>query len=115
MSELSQGLVVSALGISITFFALALFILVMIVLQKLFPAEQVGEQAVEEVGTPAGTIEIVDETVVEEEEVAVAIAVAIACLKQRRQSQLGAALSQGRGPWWSTHRSAANQGILQKS
>ncbi len=115
MSEISQGLIVSALGITITFFALGLFILVMIGLQKLFPAKEKVEEAVEEVGTPAGTVAIVNETVVEEEEVAAAIAVAVAHFKQRRQSHLGAALSQGRGSWWSTHRTAANQGILQKN
>ncbi len=115
MSDLSQGLIVSVLGISITFLALALFILVMVVLQKLFPYKDEKVEALEEVGTPAGTIEIVNETVVEEEEVAAAVAVALAYFKQRRQSQLGAALAQGHSAWWSAHRAAANQGILQKN
>ncbi len=115
MSEFTQGLVVSVLGISITFLALALFILVMVVLKKMFPVKPVEEEAVEEVGTPAGTVEIVNEAVVDEEEVAAAIAVALACFQQRRQSQLGAALMQGRGQWWSTHRASANQGIPQKN
>ncbi len=115
MSELSQGLIVSVLGITITFFALALFIIVMVVLQKLFPPKTEVEEVAEEVGTPAGTVEILNEAVLEEEEVAAAIAVAVAFFEQRRQSQLGATLAQGRGQWWSTHRAAANQGILQKN
>jgi Na+-transporting methylmalonyl-CoA/oxaloacetate decarboxylase gamma subunit len=97
MSDLlAQGLEISLLGISLTFVALGLLILAMILLERLFrPASSVEE------GTPSALVVTVDGDS-EDEEVAAAIAVALAYLRDRDKSRptLGAMLGTERGGWW---------------
>lgn len=101
MNPIVQGLQVSVLGLIITFLALGVFILVMVVLKWLFPGKV--ETAAEET-SPAEEITIlVVETADESEEGAVvaAIAAALNYARTARHGQLGDALTQGRGSWWS--------------
>ncbi len=97
MDNIQTGLMVSVVGITITFLALFLFIGVIVGLQKLFPPKP--EQAVaEEKSSTAPLLAVADsEDQTEEAEVA-AIAAAI-YLRSKRSSLLGAALLTGPGPY----------------
>lgn len=77
-SELILGLRISALGLSVTFLAMGLVILIMVLLIRFFPVRgEVAEKALE-AGRPEP--EVVDEQALEE--MAVALAVGI-CLLER--------------------------------
>jgi Na+-transporting methylmalonyl-CoA/oxaloacetate decarboxylase gamma subunit len=84
---------------SVTFVALGLVILAMVLLGRLFPAQPIpsDKEKLEET-------QVVDWPVdePEEDEVVAAIAVALAHLHSLSVSQgsLGQALEAGRGPWW---------------
>ena len=105
MSDFSQGLVVSVVGLLVTFLALGVFILVMVVLQKLFPYRE--EAAEQSSGEPSDGIEpastIAESTSNEEEEIAAAIT-AVAYLRSQHSSQLGSALLEGPGRYWASKR-----------
>ncbi len=108
---INQGLTITVLGLFITFLALGLFILIMIVLQKLFPYKEEkaagdGEETVE--APIAVTMAAVEEGNDDQDAVA-AIAVAIAFLRSRYTSKLGSNLETGHGSWWMVNRMAARQ------
>ena len=67
-----QGLNVSILGLMITFMALGVFILIMVVLQKLFPAEE------EKIEQPEPELVVAVETADTSEEGAIVAAIAAA-------------------------------------
>lgn len=101
-----QGINISILGLLFTFSALGFLILVIVGLQKLFPARA-------EEGKPEGEGESTgSETVVlavevegdEEQEIAAVIAAAVSYLRSRSQSDLGSSLKAGRGRWWVPNR-----------
>lgn len=97
MTELIwQGLQVSVLGMGLTFAALGLLILTMMVLERLFRVREEADSA-----------EVAAVSTAEEDEVAVAIAVALNHLQARDQdtSDLGAKLEAGRGAWWQKSQS----------
>ena len=101
MSIFWQGLTLSLAGMGLTFLALGLFILVMVVLQAVFrPRNQVPVQSEAQPAVSAATPEA------EDEEVAAAIAVALAHLRSLEicRANLGEALEAGRGPWWTAGR-----------
>lgn len=104
MSNIEQGLGIMVLGLGITFSALAIFIGIILLLQRLFPAEQAAEGK-QEKGTdqPAIGLSARDTT---EEEIAAAITVALAQLYSHElcRSNLGVTLEQGHSPWWSVGR-----------
>lgn len=112
MDVISEGLTISALGLSVTFLALGVFIFVMIALQKLFPhkAEPDEVRAVDLTSASTQRSEATLDVWVEEgsEEVA-AIAAAVAYLRALGQSSLGSTLESGRGIWWIKNRLAANR------
>lgn len=88
---------------SILFAAMALLILTMVLLQRLFPARRSvsDEQEPEEVETVS---RLALDT--EDEEVVAAIAAALAHLRSMEisQSELGTALEAGHGLWWTAGR-----------
>jgi sodium pump decarboxylase gamma subunit len=93
-SDFSTGLVVSGVGLLITFTALLIFIGVIMALKAIFPyKEEAGEDEVEEV-----TAAVSDGN---DEELAAAIA-AVLHLRKRRSSQLGSALSEGKSSFWTS-------------
>ena len=99
MGNLVQGLTLSIIGMTITFIALGLVILAMVVLERLFPPRPLvsDKEDLEEtqfLSSPAHDTA--------EEEIVAAIAVALAHLQSLgvSQSGLGKALEAGRGPWW---------------
>ena len=95
MTDFQTGLVISAVGLLVTFSALGIFIGVMVLLQKLFPVkEEKAEIAVEE----TKPIEIITEAESGFEEIAAALA-AVSYLRTQRAGQLGASLLAGPGPY----------------
>ena len=95
MTDFQTGLVISAVGLLVTFSALGIFIGVMVLLQKLFPVkEEKAEIAVEET-KPA---EIITQAESGFEEIAAALA-AVSYLRTQRAGQLGASLLAGPGPY----------------
>jgi sodium pump decarboxylase gamma subunit len=107
MNELLiQGLYISLIAMGLTFAALGVFILIIIVLQRIFPPKLGGT---EEEKTPepviiasAGTDNTANSSG-EEEAVVAAIAAAIRILKARqtvRKGSLGQGLETGHSAWW---------------
>lgn len=99
MSELlKQGLQISAIGMGLTFAALVLLILVMVLLERIFRPRDTaaGSEPVEP--TRAATLTPPPPA----EEMAIAAAAAVAYLRRREQAagQLGDLLDHGRGAWW---------------
>lgn len=97
MSEITQGLIVSAFGLGITFAALTLIIIVISLLKRIFQSKEEVEVEIE--SASAGV------EVSEEEEVAAAIAVALSHIRSSHPpTSLGASLESGRGAWWRARR-----------
>ncbi len=95
MNEWLQGLQVSVLGLLITFLALGLFVLVMVLLKRLFPAEIRPDE-------PAGNPQTHIQKPGEAELAAVAAAAAALYRKSKMDPNLGRLLEQPKGAWWST-------------
>lgn len=98
-----EGLSISLTAMLLTFLSLGLFILIMIVLQRLFPAKPETEAADVEVVTKA-LDENADPCGPSQEEAAVvaAITAAVSYVRAQTQAGLGENLKQGRGGWWGT-------------
>lgn len=97
LNNIIQGLIVSALGLGITFAALTVIILVISLLTRVFQPKPEAEAA-------AGAEPAAVET--EEDEAAVAIAIALSIMRAggHGRNGLGAALENGRGAWWRAAR-----------
>ncbi|WP_322509672.1 OadG family transporter subunit [Anaerolinea sp.] len=108
-----QGLTVSVLGILITFIALGVFILIMIVLQRLFPYREEEEEQAET--AQIETRQPAEETAVSQDgEIVAAIAAAVAYLRLRANPQLGNSFQEGRSRWWFSRRLEAIEGKTRK-
>ena len=103
MNPIMQGIILFVVGMAVLFAAMALVILAIILLRRLFPPLQPVpvEQKPEAGETVEGTVRVS-----EEEEIVAAIAVALAHLRSLKMGQagLGTALEAGRGPWWTEGR-----------
>ena len=114
MNPYLQGLQVSLSALIITFLALGVFILIMILLQRLFPAQ--AEEGQESGDAPEEefvlTVTSTDES--EEGAVAAAIATALNFFQGAGREQLGGALREGRGDWWVSRRAQASQGKVDR-
>ena len=98
MSDFQSGLLISVVGILVTFSALLIFVGVIVGLKKLFPAkkdETVKTELIVEEENPAGAVA---EAETNAEEVAAALA-AVIYLQNQRAGQLGASLLSGPGPY----------------
>jgi Na+-transporting methylmalonyl-CoA/oxaloacetate decarboxylase gamma subunit len=98
-----QGLSLSGMGLGLTFAALGLLILAMILLEYIFRTRRLVPDEREMEETPVVSTLARD---MEEEEVAAAIAVALAHLRllDLHRSGLGTALEAGHGAWWTMGR-----------
>ena len=98
MNPILQGLEVSVLALTITFLALGVFILIMVVLKRLFPAPPEAER-----GAPpqAETPEEGDEG----DEGAVVAAIAAALEEFRARGESGGEPEKGRPAWGTSRRS----------
>jgi Na+-transporting methylmalonyl-CoA/oxaloacetate decarboxylase gamma subunit len=99
LNPINQGLTISLLGLLLTFFALGVFVLIMYVLQWLFPPQLEEKGSLEEQPALIEASGAEDETIV-----AAAISVALSYLRDLEQSKIGETLAAGRGPWWVANR-----------
>lgn len=106
MNPILQGLNLSLLGLGLTFAALGLFVVVMIVLERLFRARPTVDETHRQLSEPAASATSGD---TQDEEVAAAIVAAMTHLRSVDicRSDLGAALEAGRGAWWNVGLSRA--------
>jgi sodium pump decarboxylase gamma subunit len=96
--DFQTGLMVSVVGLTITFLALFIFIGVIMLLKAVFPYK--AEPAEEEGDDQSNGIEeIAAASTDEDDEVAAAIA-AVMYVRGQRSNQLGASLTEGRSPFW---------------
>jgi len=96
---LLQGLTISAIGISLTFAALGILILMMLLLVRLFPVKQ--EKI--DISRPVQPIKSdASRRSVKEEEIAAAIVAALSYFRARdlERSGLGETLERPPAPWW---------------
>ena len=103
MSDLLwQGLTLSLMGMSLTFLALGLLVLVMVLLERFTRPQAAIEEESAVTTDPATQIRSTLD-----EEVVAAIVVTLAHLRsaQVRPADLGATLEAGPGAWWTTGRS----------
>lgn len=112
MTPMVQGFYISLLGMMITFLALGIFILIMVVLKKLFPQrnEEVNSQQVEE--TPVLVEETAD--ISADGDVIAAIAAAIVFTRSNGRGRLGETLTQPRGKWWVARRTESSLGNMKR-
>lgn len=113
-NPITQGLTLSLIGLTIAFAFMALFILTMVVLIKLFPGKSAvaeEEKAVEPAAVIPAVVSEALAAVEEDEELAVvaAAAAAIASLRSLYQSKLGESLAESHGTWWVANQLAARQ------
>jgi Na+-transporting methylmalonyl-CoA/oxaloacetate decarboxylase gamma subunit len=108
---ISQGLAISGLGLIITFSSLGIFILIMVVLKKVFPFKEEEESGGADEGDqlPVSAAAVTESGRDDDLAVAAVIGVAIAHALSRSQSKLGNNLEAGRGSWWMANRMAAGQ------
>jgi sodium pump decarboxylase gamma subunit len=108
-TTIAQGLTITVLGLFITFLALGVFILIMVLLQKAFPYKEEPEEGEEE--DEAHEVSMAVEAGEDGEDLGAvaAIAAAIAYLRSNTTSKLGSNLEAGRGSWWMVNRMAARQ------
>jgi Na+-transporting methylmalonyl-CoA/oxaloacetate decarboxylase gamma subunit len=98
VGDIAQGLTLSVIGMTITFAALGLLILTIVVLNHLFRPRPLVSGAEELGETRAVNLSVRD---TEDEEIVAAIAVVLALRSlDVSRSGLGTALEAGRGPWW---------------
>jgi len=107
---LTEGLTISLLGILVTFLALGIFILLMVVLQKVFPYRE--KNAVDQVSPAEPQVESTPDD--EEQMVAAAIAAAVSAVRAVPHGDLGSALREERSPWWSANLLHARQGSTHR-
>lgn len=106
MSDLLiKGLEISFLGMGLTFAALGLLILTMILLERGFRPKQAAADK------PVATAPVVEAAAAgqEDEEIAAAIGVALAYLRHKQakgRASLGETLTAGRGRWWAAGQAA---------
>jgi sodium pump decarboxylase gamma subunit len=98
LNPMMQGLTVGVMGIGITFAALGLIILVMIVLQRLFVQPHAAASQ-DEIGT---THAVEAPGLPQEEEVVAAIGAALAYMRAAESARggLGSSLGVESGAWW---------------
>lgn len=96
MDNLSQGLLLSLMGVGVTFAALGVLILMIYVLQVLFPAAQPPGEASDHSKAPT-----VDDEAKKERAVAVAAAWwYLQSEHSEKSAELGKLLEKPRGAWW---------------
>jgi sodium pump decarboxylase gamma subunit len=99
LSDILQGVILLVVGMTVLFAAMALLILAMVVLERLFRTRPLvpDEEVLEETETVS---RLARDTA--DEEIVAAIALALAHLRSLdiSRSGLGAALEAGHGSWW---------------
>ncbi len=94
MNELGQGLTLSGIGILVTFSALGILILLILLLKVFFPAKQT------ELDGYSSRFKINDRESLKEQAAAVAVAALLDRKMESRKSSLGSVLEDPIGNWW---------------
>ena len=94
MNELGQGLTLSGIGILVTFSALGILILLILVLKVFFPGKQT------EIDGYESRFKINDRESLKEQAAAVAVAALLDLNLETRKSHLGSILEDPAGNWW---------------
>jgi len=109
LNPIVQGLEITLLGLLVTFTALGVFILVMLVLKRIFREKPETGDA-QEIVEAASIVEVSTSEVEDDSEVIAVIAAAITYMKAKTFSTLGASLESGKGSWWVSNSLKAKQG-----
>jgi len=104
-----QGLYVSIVGLVVLFIVAAIFYLLLVVLQKIFPGDEKEKAEVTATQAPTATKVSSDD-----EEIAAVIAAAVINMRQLTQSGLGSSLLENRSTWWSSNLLAAREKVQSK-
>jgi Na+-transporting methylmalonyl-CoA/oxaloacetate decarboxylase gamma subunit len=96
LTDFQTGLMISVVGLVVTFSALLIFIGVMVLLQKLFPVKKKNQTSA--LISPDKPVELTIESESGDEEITAALA-AIVFLRSQNTGQLGATLVYGPGPY----------------
>jgi len=96
LTDFQTGLMISVIGLLVTFTALGIFIGIIVLLKKLFPVK--AKKTDTEVAIISEPAEAIPQTEDDSENIAAAVA-AVTYLRSRRAGQLGAALLSGPGPF----------------
>ena len=94
MNELGQGLTLSGIGILVTFSALGILILLILLLKLFFPPKQ------SEVAGYSSRYKINDRESLKEQAAAAAVAALLDRKMESRKSSLGSVLEDPIGNWW---------------
>ena len=94
MSEIGQGITLSGIGILVTFSALAILIILIVLLKLFFPASQT------EIDGYSSRFKIDDRDSLKEQAAAVAVAALLDQEGGSRKSNLGSVLEEPMGNWW---------------
>ncbi len=99
MNEIGQGLILSGIGIVITFSSLGILILLIVLLKTIFPAGQAGRKVETEISEIPGEEQSARER--KQKIAAAAAAVALILDKDKdRSGGLGEVLENPPGNWW---------------
>ena len=109
MNPIVQGLEITVLGLLVTFTALGIFILVMLVLKRIFREKPKTGDA-QDIAEAASMVEVSTSEVEDDSEVIAVIAAAIAYMKSKTFSTLGVSLESGKSTWWVSNSLKAKQG-----
>jgi sodium pump decarboxylase gamma subunit len=97
-ADFQTGLMVSVVGLAITFSALLIFIGIIVLLKTIFPYKEEKSEETDDASHKEETITVASSDK-SEEELTAAIA-AVIYLHGQRSNQLGAALTAGKSPFW---------------
>lgn len=106
MDPIVQGLEITILGLTVTFTALGVFILVMMLLKRIFREKTEETETSTDLAVVSGNAsdDITSELIA-------VIATAVSYVRGKNLSSLGSTLENGKGSWWVSNRSSAKQGI----
>ena len=99
MNELGQGLSLSGIGILITFSALGILILLILILKALFPVKDDGLVVSHKEGTPTSGTDP-DREELRKKAAAAGVAVLLSKRSNSRKGGLGSELEKPVGKWW---------------
>lgn len=99
MSEVGQGLLLSGVGILITFSALGILILIILALKSLFPPRD-AEAQLKPAVRPASGRDVDRKEQLKRKAAAVGVAVLLGRRASPEEGSLGKTLESPPGPWW---------------
>jgi Na+-transporting methylmalonyl-CoA/oxaloacetate decarboxylase gamma subunit len=112
LNPIQQGLYVSGVGLLVLFAVSAIFYLVLVGMQKLFPVKEEGEEIKDQ--APAAQTVAVSAKSSDEKAIVAVVAVALSLAQSQIIPGLGDSLQNNRGAWWSAKLVAAHKNTIIK-